>query len=114
MRRRLRVCGLLLGTLALAIQAPAALTSVTSAGAATPPPAVHRMQAAAMEAVAPTVASVTARNWADRHKMAMNSQHAGGAVLGGRLYVVGGQVYHEPLRLVQSYYPSKNLSLIHI
>ena len=35
--------------------------------------------------------------------MPKESQHAGGAVLGSRFYVVGGEIRDSPLRLVQAY-----------
>ena len=112
MRSHLRLCGLLLGSSVLALQAPSGLVAVASAGAATPPARVATgpspSESGATLALAPSAALTTAKRWANRHNMKMNSQHAGGAVLSGRFYVVGGQVYHEPLRLVQAYNPTNN------
>jgi hypothetical protein len=105
MRSRLRIAGLLLGSIALFLQAPPTqVGSATSATTATP----AGPGSPATLAIAPSAPLTSAKSWATRHGMKMNSQHAGGAVLRGRFYVVGGQVYHEPLRLVQAYNPANN------
>ncbi len=106
-RSRLRVGGILIGSIALALQVPSALVATPRAGVrATPSPTPARSARAL--AAAPSSAMTTATRWANRRNMKMNSQHAAGAVLGARLYVVGGQVFKHPIRLVQSYNPTNN------
>ena len=100
-RSRLRLAALALALGALSLSSPTALGS--RAASATAKAAARAEAATAVSSPAPPVPAVVGKRWTSRRRLPRQSQHAGGAVLGKRFYVVGGEIRDSPLRLVQAY-----------
>jgi hypothetical protein len=77
---------------------------------------VWKGRVAAVVAVAVTVVAASSSpaaanvgdSWTLRRRLPRATQHAGGAALHRRLYVVGGEVRRAPIRTVQRYGPGTN------
>jgi hypothetical protein len=99
-RSRLRLAGLALALGALSLQSPPALGSRAASATAK---AATGARAAAVKSPTASAPAVVDKRWASLRRLPDESQHAGGAVLGRRFYVVGGEIRDSPLRLVQAY-----------